>query len=278
MSNLSTCELCGSKQVELIAYGNHSGGINLHFAKHAAAKVFLPIVGRLTKILDKFEYTNTFSPFYKIRRCSDCGYGKYTKHITEQELNYYYKNYYWNNITLIQPHLDKFPDERALSQYRFVKSYLPKSKMKILDVGAGKATTTRYVREKHKFPVKIDVIEPGNNYRKIHKKEKVCVVQKYFSSKIKEKYDYVHMSHYLEHSLDLNLTMMSLKKVIRKCGLLFIEVPNCDEEYFLSNSRDIPHIQFFTKQSLTLVAQNYDLEVLRMNKYKGGIRGIFRNT
>jgi len=267
------CDACGSHEVELIPYGNHRGNANWHFVKHLVARIVLPLVRLFSNILTPFEYTNLFSPLYQIGYCRSCGYGKYMRKITAQELNHYYQSRYWNNVReAVVGKQEVFPDERAISQYRFLKPFLPQSSLKILDVGAGPAKTTRYIRLKHPYPTQIDVVEPGSNYRKLYKREKISIVAKSFPSKLDNKYDYIHTSHYLEHVLDVDKVLVELTKLMKKHALLYIEVPNCGKEYFMGNSRDIPHIHFFTKKSALVTRIWAGLELVKSEYYKKSLR------
>ena len=67
-----------------------------------------------------------------------------------------------------------------------------------------------------------------------------------------------------EHFLSLNEVLENLEQIIKKDGLIFIEVPNCAKEYWLNHVNDEPHIYFFSKKSLLKIFDNDKFEVIKL--------------
>lgn len=74
--------------------------------------------------------------------------------------------------------------------------------------------------------------------------------------------------HWLEHVIDLNFVFLKIKKLLQEGGLLFLEVPNCENPYwhyrFFPNP---PHLHFFTPKAMRLLAEKYGFQVLFLMTY-----------
>jgi SAM-dependent methyltransferase len=81
-------------------------------------------------------------------------------------------------------------------------------------------------------------------------------------------YAVVFSQHWLEHVVDLNFVFLKIKRLLKDDGLLFLEVPNCENPYweyrFFPNP---PHLHFFTPESLRRLAEKYHLQVLFLMTY-----------
>ena len=80
-------------------------------------------------------------------------------------------------------------------------------------------------------------------------------------------FDYIHASHWLEHVLDLESTILSLRDLSSQEGLIFIEVPNTEHDYWSSTWLDIPHIHFFTMSSLKNVFGRFSFRCLDVGEF-----------
>jgi hypothetical protein len=58
-----------------------------------------------------------------------------------------------------------------------------------------------------------------------------------------------------------------LKSLLQKDGLIFIEVPNCNDEYYTLDNPDTPHIHFFSKESLKLLFEQFGFITLSIDEY-----------
>jgi SAM-dependent methyltransferase len=259
------CPICKNQKTQKIQYGNHSGKLSIFLLKHYTANMICRSF--LGKYFPDLKFTTIFSPLFNIIRCSSCGYGYYERKISEKELLDYYKHEYWANKKPSFP--SRGFSRRAISQYKFVERHLKKSKLSILDIGAASSDTPRLIRQKRKNDgVEIGVVEPGQNWLPFYKKKNIKIISNFFPTKIKKKFDYIHTSHWLEHALDLKKIMKSLNKLAKKDGLIFVEVPNCNQSYFQNGKkRDVPHIHFFTKRSLEKLFINYGFRAIDIDSF-----------
>ena len=264
------CFICNSENMSYYQYGNHCNTYNVKYLKYFIAEIVSKIFH--VKFL-KFQTKLLFSPLYKIARCNTCGYGHYKRVISENLLKSYYESVYWQSAGLSK---DKFADinlflndDRANGQFLFVKDELEKKeKINILEIGGGAVLTSRYIR--HDFTNKqvfIDVVEPGKGWEKYYIANKINKVADFFPFSLNKYYGYIHTSHWLEHVIDLEATLVELYEKLEEGGLLFVEVPNCTDEYYKLDVGDIPHIHFFTEDSLVMLFTKYGFELIRSGTY-----------
>jgi SAM-dependent methyltransferase len=89
-----------------------------------------------------------------------------------------------------------------------------------------------------------------------------------------DRFDVVVMSHVLEHCLDVDSAMKNAAALLKKGGVLLVEVPNCRSYAFERYHgvwpwADIPrHLRFFTPASLGAVLRKHGLRIAQ-TKYAG---------
>jgi 2-polyprenyl-3-methyl-5-hydroxy-6-metoxy-1,4-benzoquinol methylase len=135
-----------------------------------------------------------------------------------------------------------------------------------LEIGAGSALISRYIRNTHPNEVSIDIVEAGIGWSDYYKKLGINQVSTFFPFATEESYDYIHTSHWLEHVNSLPEITSHLKNLLKPNGLMFIEVPNCSS-YFELDYYDTPHIHFFTKESIEIFFKNNGFIVLKSGEF-----------
>jgi len=126
----------------------------------------------------------------------------------------------------------------------------------------------RYIR--HKFPnkqISIDVVEPGKGWGKYYIANNINKVADFFPFSSNKYYGYIHTSHWLEHVIDLEATLVKLYEKLENGGLLFVEVPNCTDKYYRLDVGDTPHIHFFTENSLIKLFTKYGFKLIRSGTF-----------
>ena len=196
----------------------------------------------------------------KIYLCKVCGFG----HVkTNQEiLDNYYKKKYWDLRK--RKKNDVLPsnqnDYKAQYQFDFISKY-SNSIRNILEIGGGYSSFSRLYRSKHK-KVELYVYEPSSAFDEFYKKNKITKIG--IDDQI---YDHIHLSHVLEHIYQPEKFIDSLKKNLSVNGTIYIEVPNCNQEYFKLNFIDTPHVNFFTNKSLKKMLNNCGLKIIDINTF-----------
>ena len=122
----------------------------------------------------------------------------------------------------------------------------------------------------------IYTLNPNKDFNKINKLASFESFDKYFINNIsfiRNKYkmcDLLIVRHVLEHSTNIKVFLSSLKKMIRKDGLLLLEVPDCEKQF---NCGDITvlweeHNFYFTESSLRFFLQSQGFEIIKFVRYK----------
>ncbi len=113
-------------------------------------------------------------------------------------------------------------EQRYKKLFRFISQKIKFNS--ILDVGCGPGTGLKHLI---KLKKKVYGIEPDLSRAKIAKKNHVKIVKgKIEDIKIKRKFDLVTCIQSLEHFYDPKKTLLSIKKIVKKNGFIFIEIPN----------------------------------------------------
>ena len=161
----------------------------------------------------------------------------------------------------------------AYSQYNYIKPYI-NGKL-LFELGSGEGFVLELFEKKG-----FDVygIEPSkDNMEIINKKLKMGKCEVGFAENIKTntKFDVVIMSHILEHVVNCKEILSNLKDIISDKGVLFIEVPNCENIAILEQSvNEQPHIYHFTKQSLQKLMENLGFRILRIDVFDSSINSM----
>jgi len=284
---MDSCSICTDSKFTRYWYGNHLSRINRSVILFVLIFPFRPLAFMLRPIL-KYLFQGTgnslffhafermvlghiFSPFHYIQRCEECGYGVYVKNVSKYKLLNYYSSVYSIGKENLRFSIKEYlNDNRALGQFNFIKEeILGYRSIHSLDIGAAGANISLLIRNKLKneSKVKIDVIEAGSSYTKYYKQANINCLARYFPASLTRTYDLVIGSHWLEHVGELDSAMTALTKVTKKGGLIFIEVPNCNDEYFDCDGLDKPHIHFFTENSLIRLFKKYGFKLLRIGQY-----------
>jgi len=246
------CDVCGSNDIKYKSYNFHvynffqitymklvlkSRFLSKHFKK------FLPT--EVKKIRD-----NQFKG--KVILCNNCGYGSMEKAPTPKELEEYYDSQYWGQREVENNKIvkDYHKDYRAIYQVNFVVEHIKQhEQLNVLEIGGGPCLFSLLLRDKYPNAL-LNVCEPSSQWKSHYTYHKINKVANFYPFEVKQKYNYIHTSHWLEHVHDLHETIEYLKGHLEKGGFLFIEVPNCDADYWDLPILDTPHIQFFTPSSL----------------------------
>jgi hypothetical protein len=272
---MKNCSVCNSTDLSKYPYDNHLYRTKKSYIKYPIkyllARAISPVLSKFhSKYCDWADVKLIFSPFSWITRCKNCGYGVYDKSITPRLLEKYYNTVYRARGLLPDQwqKKDYLEDSRAIGQYCCVENWIDKfPKLNMLEIGAGKAYFSRLVKEKHQGEVKLNVVEPGNCWGLYYKELGIPLVAKFFPFESNLKFHYIHTSHWLEHVSDLCRALDKIKSLLVKDGLLFIEVPNCSDDYYSLDVGDIPHIHFFTRESLSILLEKYGFQTLVIGEH-----------
>ena len=267
---MKTCSICKSKNLSFYNYANHCGKLNWYKIKHLPFYLLTPLVKRGIFPSKKIVTASFFNPWREIVYCKQCGYGEYKSGLNEKNMKYYYSDNYWqsvNNKTNKKVNMQPNQIKRAKSQLSFIDDYLPQKKsLKSLEIGAAAAIPSTLIKKKDASN-QCHVVEQGKKWNGFYKRQQTTQVASFFPFKSEEKYDLIFASRWLEHVINLKSCVQTMKELLNKGGTVFIEVPNCNEDYFNLDTRDIPHISFFTVNSLKRIFKSVGFDVVKIQTF-----------
>ena len=216
-------------------------------------------------------------PVFQCKKCNLYVTGKSEKEVIEKTKLIYNKKHWgennlWDAKTAIKSNYTDIDSQGKrrhwISQYKYCKPYL-ENKKKILEIGAGQGQAV-YWFNKEGFSV--TAIEPDeNNVKSINKKlnNDRCIVGSVEDFQIVEKFDLIWMSHVLEHIVKPVQFFENIHKNLSKSGILFIEVPNCENDSMLNSSIfKVPHTFHFSKNSLVNLAKKSGFKVMQCDYFR----------
>ena len=196
------------------------------------------------------------------------------KKITDQQVD---KGYLVKKLPKILRDLIEITGVRkamAHSQYNYIKPYI-NGKL-LLELGSGEGFVLELFENRG-----FDVygIEPSrDNLEIINKKLKRGKCEVGFAENLQfdTKFDVIIMSHVLEHTVNCKEILSNLKNIISDKGILFIEVPNCENIDVLKHSiNEQPHIHHFTKKSLQKLLENSGFRIVKIDIFDSSIKSMF---
>lgn len=225
-------------------------------------------------------------PIYFCKNCKLYVTGE-TDEERKKETDSLYKKSYWdertseNSINSDYTDVDSQGKKRQwISQYKYCKPFLA-NKKKILEVGSGPGQVLFWFNN---LGMNVNGLEPDKrNVELINKKigKNVCEVGIIEDFETNEKFDIIWSSHVFEHVLKPKQVMIKLKKYLQENGVLFLEVPNCENSKVLSDSiNHNPSTFHFSKFSLMKLAKDSGYEIIDCNYFRspkmieGGINKI----
>ena len=219
-------------------------------------------------------------PVYKCDKCGLCFFYLDDKRM-ESKCNEYYKKTYWNTLrrrwderrkflNIIIKILRKIKTEplQQVWHYNMIKRHVSGSSKKFLDIGCAKGDFMLFFSKKG-FDVR--GIDPDRNNTKIVNrlfKKEVCINGLVEKVKIKEKFDVIYLCHVFEHLIRPDLFLKKIKNNLNKDGIIFLEVPNCENKKILDASiNHHPHIYSFALSSMRKLFENSGYKILKIGAY-----------
>ena len=206
----------------------------------------------------------------KIYTCEDCHF-KFCYPMPEAaKLDYFYKKIYRSNgrppYLLEENYEDQkkhYLDDKNLSYLLYISTLIDLKKVvNLYDFGSGYGDFGFGL--KNKFPnINLYCSESDEFCQKILKERKY----KNFLdlNNIDIKFDLIVSFHSLEHLTSINDILKKFNSYLNYEGHLFFEVPNCTEEYWNGRPYDSPHLLFFSKKSLELLAKKNGFEFVNLS-------------
>lgn len=206
--------------------------------------------------------------------CSDCGFVFNQYENADQSS---FDAYYRSSSSKTMDYYDIYPKDIVDAYFEHllnnVKNYITKDSC-ILDVAGGHGQLAQYLIE-HGYP-NITVLEIKPECIRSVKDLGINVLEKSLFDLHDQlcKYDLVLCDHSLEHFVKLDTALQIMKKLIKPCGHIYIEVPDI-EEYQNQNAAPYhfltyEHVCHFSDYTMDNLANCFGLRILNRNKYIKG--------
>lgn len=238
-------------------------------------------------LYDKRSYFEL--PVYICNSCKTYQTG-YSEVVTKKRTEAVYEKMYWderaseNSLSSNYTDVDSQGKKRRwLSQYKYAQRFFP-PRRQLLEIGSG-AGQSLFWFEGNGFQV--TGIEPDRrNVELINAKLKdgKCIVGYAENFESEEMFDIIWISHVFEHVVEPENVFKKLRQRLREDGILFIEVPNCENMQILHESiYDNPSTYHFSKNGLLSLAKKTGYEVLCCDYFRsptlleGAINRVMRN-
>jgi 2-polyprenyl-3-methyl-5-hydroxy-6-metoxy-1,4-benzoquinol methylase len=249
----ANCPACTSTEAERYPYDEHLRRITVTSVRHQVGSVLFALRLRSAWLRNRL----LFGPTRNVLRCPRSGHGRYEREFKPGELDdYYHRRYFladglprerWDDRTFVTNHA------KTRGQWAFVQPHLERlPALQMLDIGAAASRISRMARLHFGDRAQCSVVEPGDGWAEYYQHHRIRIAGRFFPCADSESYDYIHTSHWLEHVEKLEPVIQAMRARLKPGGLCFIEVPNCDANYFAHDFPDQPHIHFFTAKSLVL--------------------------
>jgi len=214
---------------------------------------------------DRYGYPGEFA----LKQCQHCGHAFLGCDLSSSQLTELYTNYYPRksfDIANFKPHAElngffAWFNGLRCSAFRWV----PKN-VRVLDVGCGFGESLGYHSARG---CEVYGVEADENIRRVVEKYGYKVHVGLFDDKMyeQEHFDYVTMDQVIEHVADPASTLRGVARILKSGGTAILSTPNAQgwgARLFGKrwiNWHSPYHMQFFTRQSMQLAAQQAGLEL-----------------
>jgi SAM-dependent methyltransferase len=219
----------------------------------------------------------TNNELYTFNICNNCETVFLTNPVNQERLDHYYTDNYlpyrgsaaWGKYSSFVANSQKKLD---LNRVNFVKKYLKKNNLNVLDVGCGNPGFLETLEQKSKANCTgIDFSDSGwkgKNFPNIELKK--IAIEDYVSDK---QFDIITLWHYLEHDYNPSQTIETLYNCLKSGGKLIIEVPDYNsisakiQKSNWQGWHSPRHITLPTKKSFDLLFQKDKWEIKKHLRY-----------
>lgn len=210
---------------------------------------------------------------YDVVCCTQCAFVYADVDANQDDYNEYYKNFSkYESLEISSGAGNSQLDEERLQKMAMdIISTIDNKNSHILDIGSGLGGLLK-ILESNAYK-NLYALEPSNNcVTYINENSQITAFQgsvlddlvTIFNGK---KFDYIILSHVLEHIYDLNDAIKNIKDILNLNGKIYIEVPDSNKykDFFIVPYYyfDIEHINHFNSFSLNSLLSKYGLEAIK---------------
>ncbi len=230
----------------------------------------------------------TFIEKYDVISCGKCGF-IYANHLPEQEA---FDRYYTeeSKYEAVNEDISEENKERYDATVKLYSSALERDGKKLktlnmVDVGCATGEFLRYLKQEgYDRLFAIDPSEYCVDYLKSKGIEGYSSTINGLSDE--KKFDFVRLNAVLEHIMDLNGTIMQLRKIVEDEGYLYLSVPNvdgfCDTDNAPFQEFSTEHINYFSLETLTSLLKKHGFLLvghqINTNEKYSELEAVFKKT
>lgn len=209
---------------------------------------------------------------YECKKCRLIFSDKYRRKLNLKAL---YKNYYRNEI--VERFL--FGVEYVVRAFRFFRAFklytIKPSAKSILDIGSGRGFLLYFLKRYYGYKTAVGTQIEEDSYKFSREELGLEIYNKDLLklSFANRKFDLVTVWHVLEHVKEPEKYIIKIKSLLKKRGVLVIEVPNYNSwtrrfagRYWLGLDLDY-HLYFFTKDCLVSLLTKYGFKVTKTQTF-----------
>lgn len=206
----------------------------------------------------------------KIYKCNDCNFCFVNPMPANETLDHFYKYVYRSDgrppylvSENYEDQIKHYLEDKNLSYLLYLTTLIDVRKIKnYYDFGSGDGDLGYALKKK--FPqLDLSCTEGDDQCEKILKDRGYKNYKNL--DEINKKFDLIVTTHSLEHLPDINSIFSKFKEMLNPNGLIFFEVPNCSDEYWNGRPYDGPHLLFYTKKSIEILAETHGFKFLNFS-------------
>ena len=212
---------------------------------------------------------------YDVVVCENCGF-IYADNIPSQaDFNNYYAvmskyEFDYKDGLVPNDYIDHF-----IKIVKFLIPYINDKNAKILDIGCSTGALLSILKSHGYY--NLSGIDPSpscvKTVKELYNIEATTNNISDFDSN--EKFDVIILSAVLEHFVDFTGSMQKIRSLLKKQGLLFIEVPDAErfDSYVFTPFQQfsIEHINYFSQQSVKNLLSKFSFEIIEMQENENRI-------
>ena len=239
--------------------------------------------------------TSTFHTFgeYRVVCCSMCGFAFQNPIYDAEHYHslpcHYPEDYFQHSVN------------RGSYIYRFLKDFIRRdSKVDVLDIGAGRCEPLKYIlnagfsghhayKDKNSYRGTAITMEPRDSIYWADKWNMDILFFDFeddvktneFIENNRNKFDFIIMSHVLEHFINPSKVIQKLPELLAPNGVVYVEVPSLyNGEYRIKSVWTPEHLSYFTLSSLNDLMKSCGFTSLKIcdSKIWGNIKSVWKYT
>jgi len=211
-----------------------------------------------------------------------------------QELESTLKQYYLTNKTneeldrTIEFDFDTRHGNYIINQGKSMIEYCRKfldNKKKLLEIGPGPGIALRMFEDMGFDVIGIDANQKCVDFLNLKLKNGKCLQGFFDEVKIDEKFDVIWLSHCLEHMPKPHELLRKCKELLNENGIIFVAVPNCENENMLADSISENASSFhYSTKTLQMIGENVGLKKVQSDtlrelyRYEGRFHLVLENN